>query len=1679
MAAPNPPGAPDLSADTDTGLLNSDNVTGANYLTFTGSSEPGDIDSSVTVFIDENANGAYDSGERSASNQVNNGSWTVENLSTVGLSGTVSVLAFLTAASDSANSAPGNALSLTIDHAGPTSSFSNFGISEDSGSSSADLVTNVASQTITATSSQALAAGETMWGSTNDGANWTDVTAFVSGTTLTWTGATLSAGGRIALRVDDQHGNMGPISTLDYTLDTTPPGTGMNIVAMGGDSNSDFIVNNSSQTVAGIMSASLQAGERVQVSSNAGVDWIDASSSVGSKTWSVSNVSLAASGKLQARILDEAGNAGPLYSRDYLVDSTRPTASVPAQSVLQGPTGATFQVAVEWADAGGGGVDSFSFSTTNITVTAPDMSGLTVNSYSVAGSVVTYTVNAPGGGWDASDAGRYTIGIRGNGVRDLAANGVTGVTSAGVIDVVFTTAPSVANLRLSADNGFSASDFHTNIALQTIGATLSRALLPGEIVQGTINGGANWMDISDQVDGTGVTWRDVALPASGTIAIRVLDADSHPGTAASHAFTVDAVVPLTTVATAALIVDAGASDGDFITNVGAQNMSGTLSAPRVGDEFVEVSFDNGAEWMTASGSGADWAVNGFLLPTSGTLQVRVSDTAGNASQAFAHTYRLDQTAPVAGTPVRANLVDPQGSSFTFTVTYVDTGAGLDTATAGTDNVTVTGPDGALTVSDCVVNGNVITYEVEAPGGDWDALDAGSYTIGITGTLRDLAGNAVAANASAHAFTVGVNSAPVLGGTFATPAIGDDETVTPFAGVTVTDADGDAVTLTITYTAANGTLAGTGLTGSAGNYTLSGSAATVQAALRDLVFTPTDNQSDGAPTATTFKLEASDGALAHANSATVVTVTPVAPTASIALSDAQLTAGETTTLTISFSEAVSGLANDDVIMPGGTLGTLTTSDGGRTWSTTFTPQAGVVLTTGQVVLELDGVVDAGGLAGDGTLFGPTYTLSTVRPGASIVVDDTTLTAGEATRVTVTFTQAVSGFTLDDLTVANGTLTNLLPADGGTTWTATLTPTAGRWVDANTVQLNLAGVQNADGNTGTGLATSNPFAVHTGSAPDPDPTPTPGTTVDGVTVVTGRVTDPATGLVNNTITVPFVTGSRQDDPDTPNADLADIPLTATRGAVSSTLTVGLPVGTGLQASSPASLLTREQALRDLIHRIEQQTGAGSATQDAMTGAGTDFLQGLQHDILLHSALLAPLAAPGSTLPTIAISGGGANSAAIGLVIDAGALPAGATLVIDDVAFAAIVGAATLRGGAGDNIVIGDGAAQDIAGGAGDDQLFGGAGNDVLVGGHSARGDWQFILGAGGTLGAHHEDDALALTALARGSAELAFLAAPRETLAEMALLYHAAFERAPDIGGLNFYLGAGVTAATLAQAIVASPEWAGDGLNTPSVSTFVQTLYRQVFEREADSGGLAFWSAQLASGSVSRADVLLAFALSGEHRTEQGEQLVIAADTVESENGWIGASGDDRLDGGAGSDLLEGGDGIDTIVYAGKLADYRISLGGDGAIRVADTASSDVDTVRGIERGDFSDGVVDLGFTQIDAATLTTLGLLYQTVFDRSGDIGGFGWWAGTGLSGSELVSGFTASTEFGARFGALSDGDFVAALYANSGLDADAIGGTAAWVNALHTQTRGELVGSWIAQDAVQAAQFGTDGLWLV
>ncbi|AWG20509.1 hypothetical protein FFWV33_02670 [Flavobacterium faecale] len=253
----------------------------------------------------------------------------------------------------------------------------------------------------------------------------------------------------------------------------------------------------------------------------------------------------------------------------------------------------------------------------------------------------------------------------------------------------------------------------------------------------------------------------------------------------------------------------------------------------------------------------------------------------------------------------------------------------------------------------------------------------------------------------------LNTAPAISGTVASQTVNDNSTLLPFSGITTTDADGDNLSATITLdTNAKGILSGAGLSGT-GPYTIaSTTAANLQATLRALTYNPTDNRTTTSET-TTFTIAVNDGTATTSNNTTTVISSAVKPTATITLADNALSIGETSLVTITFSEAVTGFTNADLTIANGTLTSVSSSNGGITWTATFTPTNNIVSATNVISLDKAGVADSAGNTGSEITNSPNYSIDTTSSLITSVAvpPNATYTTSQNLNFTVTFSKNI--------------------------------------------------------------------------------------------------------------------------------------------------------------------------------------------------------------------------------------------------------------------------------------------------------------------------------------------------------------------------------------------------------------------------------------------------------------------------------------------------------------------------------------------------------------------------------------------------------------------------------------------------------------------------------------------------
>ena len=105
-------------------------------------------------------------------------------------------------------------------------------------------------------------------------------------------------------------------------------------------------------------------------------------------------------------------------------------------------------------------------------------------------------------------------------------------------------------------------------------------------------------------------------------------------------------------------------------------------------------------------------------------------------------------------------------------------------------------------------------------------------------------------------------------------------------------------------------------------------------------------------------------------------------------------------------------------------------------------------------------------------------------------------------------------------------------------------------------------------------------------------------------------------------------------------------------------------------------------------------------------------------------------------------------------------------------------------------------------------------------------------------------------------------------KMFRLYNASFKRLPDPDGLRYWIGNFSSGKdderAVASSFLVSAEFQQRYGENVSDSAYVNTLYKNVLDRDADTGGLNYWLGQLNGGAETRYEVLLGFSESTENK-----------------------------------------------------------------------------------------------------------------------------------------------------------------------------------------------------------------------
>ena len=101
-----------------------------------------------------------------------------------------------------------------------------------------------------------------------------------------------------------------------------------------------------------------------------------------------------------------------------------------------------------------------------------------------------------------------------------------------------------------------------------------------------------------------------------------------------------------------------------------------------------------------------------------------------------------------------------------------------------------------------------------------------------------------------------------------------------------------------------------------------------------------------------------------------------------------------------------------------------------------------------------------------------------------------------------------------------------------------------------------------------------------------------------------------------------------------------------------------------------------------------------------------------------------------------------------------------------------------------------------------------------------------------------------------------------------IYNHSFKRLPDPDGLRYWIGNFSSGKdderAVASSFLVSSEFKERYGEDVSNESYVNTLYINVLDRDADVGGLNYWLGQLNNGAETRYEVLLGFSESVENR-----------------------------------------------------------------------------------------------------------------------------------------------------------------------------------------------------------------------
>ena len=386
-------------------------------------------------------------------------------------------------------------------------------------------------------------------------------------------------------------------------------------------------------------------------------------------------------------------------------------------------------------------------------------------------------------------------------------------------------------------------------------------------------------------------------------------------------------------------------------------------------------------------------------------------------------------------------------------------------------------------------------------------------------------------------------------------------------------------------------------------------------VRTATFTPTAGVNSGTATITVANSSYTDAAGNSGSAGTTpsITIDNLAPSVAISSSTSALSAGQTATITFTFSEDPgSSFAADDIAFTGGTLGAL--SGSGLVRTATFTPTANLASGTTAITVANASYTDAAGNTGSAGA-SSSITIDTLAPTVAISSSTSALSAGQTAAISFTFSEDPgSSFTADDIAFSGGTLGAL--SGSGVVRTATFTPTEG--VASGTAAITVANASYTDaaGNTGSAgktpaitIDTLSPTVAITSSSSvlKVGETATITFTFSEDPLATFTVSDITT--VNGSLGTLSGTGLTRTATFTPTAGLASGSASITVANASYTDAAGNNGGAG---TTPV-ISIHTQAPKVTISGLDISADTGSSDTDFITSVAAQSITGTLSDLL----------------------------------------------------------------------------------------------------------------------------------------------------------------------------------------------------------------------------------------------------------------------------------------------------------------------------------------------------------------------------------------------------------------------------------------------------------------------------------